>query len=132
MVRLGIASLAVFVVWMILDVVLHGMILSSTYAMTPQLWRPMGEMKMGVNAVVVLVAAICFVFVYAQLIPEKSLRTALVYALALGIARGITMGYGSYAAMPMPYLLALAWFLGEIVEYLIAGVVMSFIVKPRD
>ena len=131
MVRIGIASLAVFVLWMILDFVLHGVILTSTYAMTPQLWRPIAEFKMGLNAFVVLVSAVCFVFIYAQCITQRSMRAALIYGLVLGIARGASMGYGSYAVMPMPYMLALAWFLGALVEYVAAGVVMHLIVKAQ-
>ena len=131
MIRGGLAVLAVFVTWMILDAVLHGVILTSIYAQGPNLWRPMAEFKMGLNGFVVLVSAACFVFIYAQCIVEKSLKAALIYGLVLGIARGMSMGYGSYAVMPMPYLLALGWFLGSLVEYTVAGGVMSLIVKPE-
>jgi hypothetical protein len=38
------------------------------------------------------------------------------------------MGYGTYAFMPIPYMLALVWFLGTLVEYvagaLLAGVII--------
>jgi hypothetical protein len=125
------AAVAVFVTWMILDYVLHGVLLTSVYAQSPQLWRPMAEYKMALSAIVVLVNAACFAYIYAQFITEKSVKAALTYGLVLGIARGITMGYGSYSAMPMPYMLALAWFLGSVVEYVIAGGVLSLIVKPE-
>jgi hypothetical protein len=129
MARIGIATVAVFVAWMLLDILLHGMLLRSSYALTPQLWRPMGEFKVGLNAFVVLVSAACFVWIYAQFVSDKSLKTALLYAAVFGLWRGITMGYGSYAVMPMPYLVALAWFLGAIVEVVVGGAILGWIVR---
>jgi hypothetical protein len=38
-------ALAVFVLWPAMDFVIHGLVLASPYAQTPQLWRPMAEMK---------------------------------------------------------------------------------------
>ena len=40
------AIIAIFVGWEILDFIIHSLILGSAYAAQPQLWRPMGEMKM--------------------------------------------------------------------------------------
>jgi hypothetical protein len=129
MARTGLAALAVFVTWSILGFLLHGMILTSTYAATPQLWRPMAEYKMTLGTIVTIISAICFVIVYAQWITDKRLQTALLYGLVFGIGRGIAMGYGSYAAMPMPYMLALAWFLGAVVDGLAGGLVLGLIVR---
>ena len=39
------------------------------------------------------------------------------------------MGYGSYSYMPIPYSLALGWFLASTVEGVAAGVVVGLIVK---
>ena len=39
------AIIAVFVVWSILDFLIHGMLLQSSYEATANLWRPMEEMN---------------------------------------------------------------------------------------
>ena len=39
------AIVAVFVVWSILDYLIHGMLLQSSYEATANLWRPMEEMN---------------------------------------------------------------------------------------
>ena len=44
--KIGLASVLVFVVWSVLDFVLHGLILQSAYAEQPDLWRPQDEMSM--------------------------------------------------------------------------------------
>jgi hypothetical protein len=123
------AILAVFITWSALDYIIHGIILSSTYASTPQLWRPMGEMKMGLMYFTTFVTATTFVYIYKRFVADKSVRTAVLYGLVLGAGMGIGMGYGTYSVMPIPYILALTWFLGSVVEYTIGGLVAGLIIK---
>ena len=37
------------------------------------------------------------------------------------------MGYGSYVVMPIPYSMALTWFLGSLVEAVVAGLIVGFV-----
>ena len=127
--KTSIAIAVVFVLWGVLDFILHSLILSSSYAATPQLWRPMDEINLVLMYVVTLVTAACFVYVYAALIGDTSQKTALVYGLVFGIGAGISMGYGSYAVMPIPYLMALAWFLWTILEAVVGAWLAWAIVK---
>ena len=127
--RTALAVLAVFVTWSALDFVVHGLILGSTYAATPQLWRPMAEMKTGLMYVTVLITAAAFVYIYARFITDKRLNTAVLYGLIFGIGTGIGMGYGTYSVMPIPYSMAFVWFLGSVVEFTVGGLVAGLIVK---
>ena len=127
--RTTLAVLAVFVTWSALDFVVHGLILGSTYAATPQLWRPMAEMKTGLMYVTVLITAAAFVYIYARFITDKRLNTAVLYGLIFGIGSGIGMGYGTYSVMPIPYSMAFVWFLGSVVEFTVGGLVAGVIVK---
>ena len=127
--RIVLAVLAVFVTWSVLDIVIHGLILGSAYAETPALWRPMDEMKTGLLYFTVLVAAAAFVVIYARFIADKSIKTAVLYGLVFGIGYGISMGYGSYSVMPIPYTMAFVWCLGTVVEMTAGGLVAGLIVK---
>ncbi len=127
--RTILAVLAVFVSWSALDFVIHGVILGSIYRATPQLWRPMPEMKMGLMYFTMLVVAASFVYIYARFVAEKGIKIAVLYGLVFGIGAGTGMGYGTYAFMPIPYTIALAWFLGSVVEYTVGGLVAGLIVK---
>lgn len=53
------------------------------------------------------------------------------YGLLYGIAGGISMGYGSYSVMPLPYNIALYWFLGSVIETVAGAYVMSLIIKQE-
>ena len=129
MMKTGLAMLAVFVAWSILGYVLHGVILTSTYAATPQLWRPMADYKLTLGYLVTILSAICFVVVYAQWITDKQLKTGLLYGLVFGIGSGVSMGYGSYAVMPIPYTLALCWFGGMVVNGVAGGAIVALILR---
>lgn len=127
--RIALGIIAVFVAWQVLDFVLHGLVLAATYQATAELWRPLPEMKMGLMRLVCLVSAVCFVCLYAWLVQPKSWAVGLSYGLIFGVAAGISMGFGTFCVMPIPQNLALAWFLGTIVEAAVAGLLVGWIVK---
>lgn len=123
------AILAVFVTWSVLGFIIHGLILGSIYATTPQLWRPMSEMKTGLMYFASLMTAASFVIIYSQFVVKKSIKSALLYGIIFGIGTGISMGYGSYSVMPIPYVIAFVWFVGSVVEYTLGGLVVGLIIK---
>jgi len=127
--RIVLGIVAVFFAWQVLDFVLHGLILSSAYQATAELWRPMAEMKTGLMRVVGLVATVCFVCLYAWLVRPKSWATGLSYGLIFGLGSGFSMGFGTYCVMPLPPILAVAWFVGSVVETAVAGLLVGWIVK---
>ncbi len=127
--RILLATVAIFVAWEVLDFVIHGLILREAYAASPALWRPMADMKMGLMYIVGVVAAFCFAAIYGWLVRPKSLNAALKYGLLFGMGAGVSMGYGSYSVMPIPYVMAFTWFAGTIVEALVAGVLAGLIIR---
>jgi hypothetical protein len=126
-----IAIIAVFILWSILDFVIHGVLLGEAYKATAELWRPMEEMKMGLMRIVVLISSIAFVLIYTLFFSEKNIKTALKYGILFGISAGISMGYGSYAVMPIPYNMAFAWFWGTLIEVTLGGLVLGLIVHNK-
>lgn len=127
--RTILAVVAVTVTWIVMDMLIHGVFLMSTYEETAELWRPEGEMKMGLMWLVTLLVSVPFTLIYALLISPKSLKSGLVYGLLYGLATGISMGYGTYCFMPIPYKLAIGWFLGTLVEAVAAGALVGWVVK---
>ena len=127
--KIIIAVVAVFVAWSILDFLIHGVLLQSAYAATQQLWRPMNEMKMNVMHIAVLIASFAFVWIYARYIGNKTIATGLMYGLWYGLGAGVSMGYGTYSVMPIPYTMAITWFLGSILEGAAAGLIVAGIIK---
>ncbi len=122
------ATIAIFIAWSILDMITHGMLLESLYKQTAQLWRPEAEMKMGLMYLVSILNAVLFVWIYYVLV-NKSFKNGVLFGLLMGLLNGIGMGYGSYTFMPIPYVLAFGWFLSSVVNGLVAGLLVGWIVK---
>ena len=121
---------AVFVTWSILDFILHGLLLKTTYEATASLWRPMDQMNMPLMYFVTLIFTTCFVLIYALLVGKKSLVTGIQFGVLFGLATGITMGFGSYTYLPIPLTLAWSWFFGSWIKAVAAGTIVGAIMKP--
>jgi hypothetical protein len=130
--RVFFAVVAVFICWSVVDFAVHGMLLRESYAATASLWRPMGEMKMGLMYVVSLLSCLAFVLIYALFFGKKSLGIALAFGGLFGFGAGVSMGYGSYTVMPIPYSMALSWFLGTLAQGLLGGLIVGAIVKDAS
>ncbi len=129
--RFILSIIAVAVAWSILDFITHSLLLAPVYKQTASLWRPEAEMKMWLMNVVTLLSAIFFSAIYYYLI-EKSLKNGVLYGLLFGLATGISMGYGTYTFMPIPYSLALSWFLSSVVNCVVAGALLGLILKEEQ
>jgi hypothetical protein len=127
--RIVLAVIVVFIAWSILDFIIHGVLLQSTYEATANLWRPMEEMKMSLMYVVTLLSTASFVAIYAFLVKEKSLGSGIKFGVLFGLASGVSMGFGSYSYMPIPLELAWSWFAGSLVQAIVAGLIVGVIVK---
>ncbi len=126
------AVVAVFIVTQITDFLIHVVLLKPVYDKTPELWRPEADMKMVLMTLVALLFVICIALIYDLYFKQKNLKTGLIYGLLLGVGIGASMGYGTYSAMPIPYAVALGWFLGTIIQLTLAGAVLGLILKERN
>ena len=121
----------VFALLVILGMVIHGVLLSSTYSTMEGMVRPEAEMKMWIIFVVDAVVAFLFTLIFSKGYEKKGIAEGVRYGAYIGVMFGISMGYGSYASMPIPYYLALQWFLYSIVEYIICGVALAMVFKTK-
>jgi hypothetical protein len=119
----------VFVGWGVLDFLIHGILLKGAYEDTMHLWRPEADMKMTLMYIVSLINATAFVLIYHWFVSNKSTMNGLKFGLMWGIVAGLSMGYGSYSVMPIPYSMALTWFLGTLVEMGFAGWITGMVFK---
>lgn len=102
------ALLAMFAAWSAMDFLLHGVFLTSSYAATEELWRPLPEMKMGLISFTVLVSAFVFVYIYYRFFVEKTFGGGVKWGVFFGVSSGLSMGIGTYAVMPVPESMSMA------------------------
>lgn len=125
--RLVLATVLVFVAWSVADFIIHGLILQSAYQQTAAMWRPMEEMKMGLMRGAVFLTAVCFCLMYGLFVGARNIKTGLIFGALLGFGNGVSMGYGTYSVMPIPYFMACTWFLGTLVEGALAGLIVGWL-----
>jgi hypothetical protein len=125
--KFWVGFLVVFVVFFLMDGLVNVVILKGDLAATAQLWRPPEETKMWVFGVVDLFVAFFFTLIFSKGYEGKGLPEGLRYGFFVGMLMAVPMAYGTYGAMPIPYSLALKWFLFGLVEFLIVGAIVAAI-----
>jgi hypothetical protein len=115
------AGLAILVAWMVIDALMHRLFLAPIYEASASLWRPFDQMNIPLIYAVTLVLIGVFVSVYWLLVRPKSLGTGMALGAFVGLALGISSGFGTFIHMPIPLSLAWGWLLGGWLKGLVAG-----------
>lgn len=126
------AGVAVFIVYMFLDWLLHAVFLGSAYQASTALWRPEAEMArysllMWLGT---LFYAFFFVFVFTKGYEGRGIGEGFRFGLYMGLLIGIPVTAGFYASMPIPGAIAIGWLLGGLVENILVGAVAASIYRP--
>ncbi len=128
-----IGFVVVFVLLEVLDMIVHGLILGPTYATLQNVWRPDMMEKMWILHIVKVVVAFMFAFIFSKGYEGKGILEGVRYGLYVGLMLSIGYAYGSYASFPIPYSIALQWFISALIEYILSGVALAWIFgrKPK-
>ena len=127
--KMLIGFVAVFITLEVLDFLIHGVILMSTYAAMQNVWRTDMMAKMWILHVVKIITAFFFVVIFSKGFENKGIMEGLRYGFYVGMIVASGFGLGSYASFPIPHMLAIHWFVLTLVEYLVAGVVVAQVYK---
>jgi len=127
------ASVAVFVVIMAMEFVIHGVLLSRIYSETPSLWRTQAEMQRIVWMFWVgyLVFAPFFALIYVKGYEKgkPGLGQGVRFGLYLGAMLSVLHSFGWYVILPIPLALAFYWFVAILVEFIVAGAVAGLVYR---
>lgn len=130
------ACLAVFLIVLALEYFIHGVILKDLYARTMYLWRTDGEIQelAWLMWLGYAIFSAVFVVIYAKgCEPKKpALGQGIRYGAWIGLLMGSTASLVVYAVMPIPAMMSVWWFVGTMVECIVAGAVASLIYQPRQ
>ena len=131
--KVWLGFVAVFVVLEILSFIVNGVLLESTYRSLEKVWRPDMSSKMWIFHLITLISSFFFAFIFSKGYEGKGIREGVRYGLYIGLWLSIPMAYGSYASLPIPYSLALQWFIYGVIEYIIAGIILAWVFgrKPK-
>ena len=129
--KLLVATLVVFITLQILDFVIHGLILMSTYDSLQTVFRPDMADKMWIMYVTGLIFSFLFVYIFTKGYEGKGIVEGAKYGLLIGLIVHLVGAYNQYAVYPLPYHLVMKWFVFGTIEVVIAGIVLSLVYKPK-
>jgi hypothetical protein len=124
------ASLAVFAVSMGLGYLVHGVILQPTYRSIQGVWRLDMQSKMWINTLVAILVSFLAVLIFTKGYEGKGIMEGLRFGLIIGLFLSIPAAYGTYMIIPIPYYLALEWFLYGTAQWIILGAVAAAVYRP--
>ena len=129
--KIIIASLVVFVTLQVLDFVIHGILLMSTYDSLQNVFRADMADKMWIMYLTGLIFSFLFVYIFSKGYEGKGIVEGAKYGLLIGLIVHLVGAYNQYAVYPLPYNLVMKWFVFGTIEVVIAGIVLSLVYKPK-
>ena len=132
--RLALASLAVFVVFFVVDGVVNNLLLADLYKQTASVWRPESEIQgnMWLMWLGTLIIAPLFALIYTKGYEanKPGLGQGVRYGLIVGVLLFAPQCLAWYAVLPIPAALAVWWFAAGMVESVVAGAATGMIYRP--
>ncbi len=131
--RLALASLAVFVVFFVVDGVVNNVLLADLYKQTASVWRPESEIQgnMWLMWLGTLILAPLFTLIYTKGYEanKPGLGQGVRYGLIVGMLLSAPQCLVWYAVLPIPAALPVWWFTAGMVESVAAGVATGLIYR---
>ena len=78
--------------------------------------------------IVIFALITVFVGTYQLLVRPKSLRAGITFGAFIGLALGLSAGFGTYIHMPIPLTLAWGWLIGGWLKGIAAGAVLGSLI----
>ena len=127
--KLWVGFIAVFIVMMVLNFIIHQVLLGSLYRSPAMagLMRPEAESMLWIHIVTAAIVSFFFTLIYAKGNEGKGIGEGVRYGFYIGVLMSIPMAYDTYAEMPIPYALALQWFLYGVIQYILMGVTVAMV-----
>lgn len=119
--------IAVFVISEVVSIFMNGFLLRTAYEATASLWRSDMNSLMWIYYVIAAIGAFFFTFIFSRGYEGKGMMEGIRYGLSIGIWMGMGMAYGTYAMIAIPYSMALTWFIGTIIQYILCGIAVALI-----
>lgn len=132
--RLALASLAVFVVFSVVDGVVNNLLLADLYKQTASIWRPESEIQgnMWLMWLGTLILAPLFALIYTKGYEanKPGLGQGVRYGLIVGLLLSAPQCLVWHAVLPIPAVLSVWWFAAGMAESVAAGAATGMIYRP--
>ena len=130
--RVALAGLAVFLVSQVIEYLIHGVWLQSMYLSLKQIWRPDMESKRWILGAVGFIVSFVFAYIFAKGYEGRGIMEGVRFGAVVGLFTALPSAYTTYVIFPIPYSLALTWFLAGMIQTILLGIVAALTYKPAE
>ncbi len=119
--------IVVYIVLSLMNFVIHNVLLKDTYMRLVETGLMRGEEAgtMWIYFVTALVVSFFFTLIFSKGYNGSGVGEGARYGLYVGLLMATPFAYDSYASYPLPYHLALQWFLYATVQYVVLGIIVA-------
>jgi len=124
-----IGFVVVYVVLMATNFLIHQVLLGSTYALpeVATMMRSPETAKLGVHFITAAIIALVVTIVFSKGYEGKGLAEGVRFGFYIGLLQATPMAYDTFAEMPIPYHLALLWFVYGVLQYIVVGIALAMV-----
>jgi len=112
------------------ETLVHGVLLATLYGQTPTIWRDYDHMLAYVpfNVAIMILITLWLTFIFSRLFKTSGWRNGLRFGFYFGVLSGIQAA-GAYYYLPISVTLSICWFIANVVEGLVGGVIIGLIYR---
>ena len=125
------AVIVVFIAFQIFDYIIHGIILAPAYQKLESIWRPEMMSKMWIMYITSLILSLLFVYIFTKGYEARGIGEGIRYGLLIGLLMNVVGVFNQYVVYPIPFALAIQWFIYGTIEFVICGIIAALIYKPK-
>ena len=134
--KLLVGFIAVFIGAMLTNFVIHQLLLGSAYRAPEMvnLMRPVAESEsnLWIHFVSAAFMSYFFTLIFSKGYTGKGIGEGVRYGLYVGLMVSIPMAYDTYAEMPIPYSLALQWFIYGVIQNVLLGILVAMVYSKKE
>jgi len=129
-----IAALAVFVLMAAFGWLLDGVVLSQLYDITKGIWRDQASREALTPLLFLNYFVVSFVFValFVRGYRRKGWAEGVRFGLVFGLVIATISAIEKFVLLEIPVQLALGWFMGILLEYMIMGLTIALIYRDKE
>ena len=130
--RFIIGGFVIFIIFQILDFLIHNILLMPLYASMSNIWRPDMMSKMWIMYISSFIFSFIMMYLFIKGYEARGLMEGIRFGLIIGFMTNGTGAFYQYAVYPITFNLALQWFIFGVLECAIVGAAAALIYKPLE
>lgn len=125
-------GMVIFIIFQILDFLVHNILLMPIYASMTDVWRPDMMSKMWIMYVCSFVFSFLMMFVFIKGYEARGIMEGVRFGIIIGLMTNGAGAFYQYSVYPLPFSLVIQWFLYGLAEFIIAGIAAALIYRPLE